>query len=89
MCTSSYHHVVSQFGVDHPQSLCSKEFLCTITKQAVKVERSLRQTGADGVEPPVEVCPGAHVVPDTRNLFGPYKVKKCVHGVPVLSVLSV
>ncbi|XP_056275747.1 clustered mitochondria protein homolog isoform X2 [Pseudoliparis swirei] len=44
----------SMFGVDHPQSLCSKEFLCTITKQAVKVERSLRQTGADGVEPPVE-----------------------------------
>ncbi|TNN54977.1 Clustered mitochondria [Liparis tanakae] len=44
----------SMFGVDHPQSLCSKEFLCTITKQAVKVERSLRQTGADGVETPVE-----------------------------------
>ncbi|XP_034397063.1 clustered mitochondria protein homolog isoform X2 [Cyclopterus lumpus] len=44
----------SMFGEDHPQSRCSKEFLCTITKQAVKVERSLRQAGADCMEQSVE-----------------------------------
>ncbi|XP_068422909.1 clustered mitochondria protein homolog [Clinocottus analis] len=44
----------SMFGEDHAQSRCSKEFLCTITKQAVKVERSLRQAGADCTEQTVE-----------------------------------
>ncbi|KAL6114281.1 uncharacterized protein ACO6RY_05081 [Pungitius sinensis] len=44
----------SMFGEDHPQSRCSKEFLCTITKQAVKVERSLRQAGAECAEQTVE-----------------------------------
>ncbi|XP_072244123.1 clustered mitochondria protein homolog [Leuresthes tenuis] len=44
----------SLFGEDHPQSRCSKEFLSTITKQAVKVERTLRQSGADGTEQTVE-----------------------------------
>ncbi|TMS03716.1 Clustered mitochondria protein-like protein [Larimichthys crocea] len=42
------------FGEDHAQTRCSKEFLCTITKQAVKVERSLRQAGADCTEQTVE-----------------------------------
>lgn len=44
----------SMFGEDHPQTSCSKEFLCTITKQAVKVERSLRQAGAECTEQTVE-----------------------------------
>ncbi|XP_018524789.1 clustered mitochondria protein homolog [Lates calcarifer] len=44
----------SLFGEDHPQSRCSKEFLCAITKQAVQVERSLRQAGADCTEQTVE-----------------------------------
>ncbi len=48
-------HFLSQFGEDHSQTLCSKDFLCTITKQAVKVERSLRQAGADCTEQAVEV----------------------------------
>ncbi|AWP07003.1 putative clustered mitochondria protein -like [Scophthalmus maximus] len=42
------------FGEDHQQTGCSKEFLCTITKQAVQVERSLRQAGADSTEQTVE-----------------------------------
>lgn len=44
----------SLFGEDHSQTRCSKEFLCTITKQAVKVERTLRQAGADCTEQAVE-----------------------------------
>ncbi|XP_037633331.1 clustered mitochondria protein homolog isoform X2 [Sebastes umbrosus] len=44
----------SMFGEDHPQTRCSKEFLCIITKQAVKVERSLRQAGAECTEQAVE-----------------------------------
>ncbi|XP_023269367.1 clustered mitochondria protein homolog [Seriola lalandi dorsalis] len=44
----------SLFGEDHPQTRSSKEFLCTITKQAVQVERSLRQAGADCTEQTVE-----------------------------------
>uniref|UniRef100_A0A665TZD1 Clustered mitochondria protein homolog n=1 Tax=Echeneis naucrates TaxID=173247 RepID=A0A665TZD1_ECHNA len=44
----------SLFGEDHPQTQCSKEFLGTITKQAVQVERSLRQAGADCTERAVE-----------------------------------
>uniref|UniRef100_A0A1A8IWA1 Clu domain-containing protein n=2 Tax=Nothobranchius TaxID=28779 RepID=A0A1A8IWA1_NOTKU len=42
------------FGEDHPQTCCSKEFLSTITKQAVKVERTLRQAGAECTEQAVE-----------------------------------
>ncbi|XP_068166681.1 clustered mitochondria protein homolog isoform X2 [Antennarius striatus] len=42
------------FGEDHSQTRSSKEFLCSITTQAVKVERSLRQAGADGTEQTVE-----------------------------------
>ncbi|XP_070821605.1 clustered mitochondria protein homolog [Chaetodon trifascialis] len=44
----------NMLGEDHSQTRCSKEFLCTITKQAVKVERSLRQAGADCTEQEVE-----------------------------------
>ncbi|XP_026199625.1 clustered mitochondria protein homolog isoform X2 [Anabas testudineus] len=44
----------SLFGEDHPQTHCSKEFLSTITKQAVQVERLLRQTGADCTDQTVE-----------------------------------
>ncbi|XP_013869880.1 clustered mitochondria protein homolog [Austrofundulus limnaeus] len=44
----------SLFGEDHPQTRCSKEFLSTITKQAVKVERTLRQAGAECTEQMVE-----------------------------------
>ncbi|KAM7017516.1 LOW QUALITY PROTEIN: clustered mitochondria protein homolog [Tautogolabrus adspersus] len=44
----------SLFGEDNSQTSCSKEFLCTITKEAVKVERSLRQAGADCTEQTVE-----------------------------------
>ncbi|XP_028269031.1 clustered mitochondria protein homolog [Parambassis ranga] len=44
----------SLFGEDHAQTRCSKEFLCAITKQAVKVERTLRQAGADCSEQTVE-----------------------------------
>lgn len=44
-----------QFGEDHSQTRYSKEFLCTITKHAVMVERSLRQAGADSTEQSVEV----------------------------------
>uniref|UniRef100_A0A3P9IQH1 Si:ch211-166a6.5 n=1 Tax=Oryzias latipes TaxID=8090 RepID=A0A3P9IQH1_ORYLA len=44
----------SLFGEDHPQTCCSKEFLSTITKQAVKVERTLRQAGADCTEQTIE-----------------------------------
>uniref|UniRef100_A0A8D0ATA9 Clustered mitochondria protein homolog n=1 Tax=Sander lucioperca TaxID=283035 RepID=A0A8D0ATA9_SANLU len=69
----------TMLGEDHPQTRCSKEFLCTITKQAVKVERSLRQAGADCTEQTVEVCPGARVISGIINLFESYKVKgKCL-----------
>nr|XP_046243227.1 clustered mitochondria protein homolog [Scatophagus argus]XP_046243228.1 clustered mitochondria protein homolog [Scatophagus argus] len=54
----------SLFGEDHAQTRCSKEFLCTLTKQAVKVERSLRQAGADQTEQIVE-C----LTPTTDNVL--------------------
>uniref|UniRef100_A0A4W6G9E7 Si:ch211-166a6.5 n=1 Tax=Lates calcarifer TaxID=8187 RepID=A0A4W6G9E7_LATCA len=54
VCALSYGYFLTQFGEDHPQSRCSKEFLCAITKQAVQVERSLRQAGADCTEQTVE-----------------------------------
>ncbi|XP_029016845.1 clustered mitochondria protein homolog [Betta splendens] len=44
----------SLFGEDHAQTRCSKDFLSTITKQAVQVERLLRQSGPDGTEQTVE-----------------------------------
>lgn len=44
----------SMFGEVHPQTLCSTEFLCTITKQAVRVERSIRQAGPECSEQTVE-----------------------------------
>uniref|UniRef100_A0A8C5HH57 Clustered mitochondria protein homolog n=1 Tax=Gouania willdenowi TaxID=441366 RepID=A0A8C5HH57_GOUWI len=37
----------TMFGDDHTQTKCSKDFLCAITTQAVKVERTLRQAGAE------------------------------------------
>ncbi|KAL2092562.1 hypothetical protein ACEWY4_012360 [Coilia grayii] len=42
-------HIVFQnkCGEDHPQTKCSAEFLKAITQQAVRVERSLRQGGAE------------------------------------------
>lgn len=52
------HHMFSvlpQFGEDHSQTRYSKEFLSNITKQAVKVERSLRQAGADSTDQTVQV----------------------------------
>ncbi|XP_034547523.1 clustered mitochondria protein homolog isoform X2 [Notolabrus celidotus] len=53
----------SLFGEEHSQTSCSKEFLCTITKQAVKVERSLRQAGADSTEQSVEcITPSSDTV---------------------------
>lgn len=57
MCLSVFFFslLLSQLGEDHSQTQCSKEFLSTITKQAVKVERSLRQAGADCTEQAVEV----------------------------------
>ncbi|XP_034026041.1 clustered mitochondria protein homolog [Thalassophryne amazonica] len=44
----------SMFGEDHPQTRRSTEFLSTITKQAVQVERCLRQAGPDSTEQTVE-----------------------------------
>ncbi|KAM3610958.1 uncharacterized protein V6R79_011205 [Siganus canaliculatus] len=53
----------SLFGEDHSQTRYSKEFLCTITKQAVKVERSLRQAGAESTEQAVEcITPTTDIV---------------------------
>ncbi|XP_066499903.1 clustered mitochondria protein homolog [Hoplias malabaricus] len=37
----------SQCGENHPQTKCSSEFLKVITQQAVRVERSIRQGGAE------------------------------------------
>uniref|UniRef100_A0A3B4B9Z3 Clu domain-containing protein n=1 Tax=Periophthalmus magnuspinnatus TaxID=409849 RepID=A0A3B4B9Z3_9GOBI len=45
----------SMFGEDHAQTRCSTEFLSTITKQAVRVERSMRQAGPECIEQTVEV----------------------------------
>ncbi|XP_071380318.1 clustered mitochondria protein homolog isoform X1 [Centroberyx affinis] len=51
------------FGEDHPQTRCSTEFLRTITQQAVRVERSLRQAGADCTEQTVEcLTPGTETI---------------------------
>lgn len=55
VCVLSYNSFLFQFGEDHPQTHCSKDFLSTITKQAVQVERLLRQAGADCTEQTVEV----------------------------------
>ncbi|XP_072538059.1 clustered mitochondria protein homolog [Salminus brasiliensis] len=37
----------SQCGENHPQTKCSSDFLKSITQQAVRVERSIRQGGLD------------------------------------------
>uniref|UniRef100_A0AAV2MQX9 Clu domain-containing protein n=1 Tax=Knipowitschia caucasica TaxID=637954 RepID=A0AAV2MQX9_KNICA len=44
----------SMFGENHAQTRCSTEFLSTITKQAVRVERSIRQAGPECHEQTVE-----------------------------------
>uniref|UniRef100_A0A3B3V655 Clustered mitochondria protein homolog n=1 Tax=Poecilia latipinna TaxID=48699 RepID=A0A3B3V655_9TELE len=67
-----------EFGEDHPQTSCSKEFLGTITKQAVKVERTLRQTGSESAEQTVEVSARACIY----RLF-----KKCKNMLRLLCVL--
>lgn len=72
----------SQFGEDHSQTRCSKEFLCTITKEAVKVERSLRQAGADCTEQTVEVLCAQELMhspisPTSLNLTK--RREKCVY----------
>ncbi|XP_073766979.1 clustered mitochondria protein homolog [Danio rerio] len=41
-------------GEDHPQTKCSSDFLRNITQQAVRVERSIRQGGAEASETPPE-----------------------------------
>lgn len=56
-------------GEDHAQTRCSAEFLSTITKQAVKVERSLRQAGAECVEQMVEcICPTTDTIQELMVL---------------------
>ncbi|XP_056319190.1 clustered mitochondria protein homolog [Danio aesculapii] len=41
-------------GEDHPQTKCSSDYLRNITQQAVRVERSIRQGGAEASETPPE-----------------------------------
>uniref|UniRef100_A0A3Q0SS89 Si:ch211-166a6.5 n=1 Tax=Amphilophus citrinellus TaxID=61819 RepID=A0A3Q0SS89_AMPCI len=72
----------SLFGEDHPQTRCSKDFLSTITKQAVKVERTLRQAGAECTEATVEVGAEAHI----ELLF---LKEKGMLNLPILYFLSV
>lgn len=36
-----------QCGDNHPQTKCSSDFLNAVTQQAVRVERSIRQAGAE------------------------------------------
>nr|XP_057926888.1 clustered mitochondria protein homolog isoform X1 [Doryrhamphus excisus] len=60
----------SLFDEDHPQTRCSKEFLCTITKQAVQVERSLRQAGGNVTEQIVEcLSPTSETVLEQMGLI--------------------
>ncbi|XP_036952790.1 clustered mitochondria protein homolog [Acanthopagrus latus] len=69
----------SLFGEDHSQTRCSKEFLGVITKQAVKVERSLRQAGADCTEQAVEcVTPTTDTVLEQMVLV--MGVRKITHS---------
>ncbi|XP_043103130.1 clustered mitochondria protein homolog [Puntigrus tetrazona] len=44
----------SKCGEDHPQTKCSSDFLRNITQQAVRVERSIRQGGAELCDTPPE-----------------------------------
>uniref|UniRef100_A0A8C2KTN6 Si:ch211-166a6.5 n=1 Tax=Cyprinus carpio TaxID=7962 RepID=A0A8C2KTN6_CYPCA len=44
----------SKYGEDHPQTKCSSDFLRNITQQAVRVERSIRQGGAELCDTPPE-----------------------------------
>ncbi|XP_049341481.1 clustered mitochondria protein homolog [Astyanax mexicanus] len=41
----------NQCGENHPQTKCSSDFLKSITQQAVRVERSIRQGGVDPTDP--------------------------------------
>lgn len=56
--------VFPQFGEKHSQTCYSKEFLSNITKQAVKVERSLRQAGADSTDQTVQVPWSPELMPE-------------------------
>ncbi|KAM8866783.1 clustered mitochondria protein homolog [Synchiropus picturatus] len=57
------------FGEDHAQTRCSTEFLSTITKQAVKVERSLRQAATESSEHPVEcITPSSDTIQEQMGL---------------------
>ncbi|XP_030629328.1 clustered mitochondria protein homolog isoform X2 [Chanos chanos] len=49
----------NQWGQNHPQTKCSSDFLSAITQQAVRVERSIRQGGAEASEmaTPENLCP--------------------------------
>lgn len=62
---NKYTYYLFQFGDNHQQTTGSKDFLNAITKQAVQVERSLRQAGADSAEQTVEVRLCVSVVCDT------------------------
>ena len=56
MCACYAHNpVFFQFGEDHKQTRSSSELLRTITQQAVRVERNLRQAASDQIEQTVEV----------------------------------
>ncbi|RXN03237.1 clustered mitochondria-like protein [Labeo rohita] len=44
----------NKWGEDHPQTKCSSDFLRNITQQAVRVERSIRQGGAELCDTPPE-----------------------------------
>ncbi|XP_076006816.1 clustered mitochondria protein homolog [Genypterus blacodes] len=60
----------SLFGDDHPQTRCSTEFLRTITQQAVRVERSLRQAGADCTEQTTECLnPSSETILEQMSLI--------------------
>uniref|UniRef100_A0A672YDS7 Clustered mitochondria protein homolog n=1 Tax=Sphaeramia orbicularis TaxID=375764 RepID=A0A672YDS7_9TELE len=69
----------SMFGEDHPQTRCSVEFLSNITKQAVRVERSLRQAGAECSEQVVEVHSGADVQSVNQSVTTKQKEYKQKH----------
>ncbi|XP_060787762.1 clustered mitochondria protein homolog isoform X2 [Neoarius graeffei] len=54
-------HIIfgKQWGDDHPQTKCSSDFLNAVTQQAVRVERSIRQGGAEltNLSPPENLVP--------------------------------
>ncbi|KAF7695207.1 clustered mitochondria protein homolog [Silurus meridionalis] len=56
------HNIFSKLcGDSHPQTKCSSDFLNAVTQQAVRVERSIRQGGAEltGLTPPETLIPSA------------------------------